>query len=357
MPGISNANARSTTIDTFLATVADNVQEALSDAIGRSCPTVAEMPKETWDGGRTIDVDLMYDFSTGFSGVKPWDKLNIVGSDGITQAQFPCKELHQPIAIAGPDIRANAGKGKLKDLVKTKFAQATMTQQNKFSQLMFDTVAANKALATANTGVNPYGFPVLIAHSASYYPGGITPSGTGAFWLNPSLAYDETTECAAATTYKTFLDKIDAAGMLAAKYMGGLPNRGCCDLRTYRTVIRALRNMQQIVEAKTGASGFESIAINTLGGLKLFYEEHMSDEYTEVNYDSGSFAKGTIFFWNTKFVKLMVRSGMDWKVSPFKDLLPWQDVYASAALWEGNVVVTNRLKNSVLYKIDYSLAS
>jgi hypothetical protein len=118
-----------------------------------------------------------------------------------------------------------------------------------------------------------------------------------------------------------------------------------------------MRNMQQIVEAKKGASGFESISINTLGGLDLFYEEHMSDEYTEVNFDATTFAKGSMFFWHNNFFKIMVRSGMDWKVSPFKDLLPYQDVYASAALWEGNVVCTNRLKGSVLYKIDYSLAA
>jgi len=356
MAGVTNALARSTAIDTFLAHVGDNVSEVLSDVVGRACATVAELPREPWDGGRTIDQDLMYDFSTGFSGVRPWERLNVVGSDGVTQAMFPCKELHLPIAISGPDIRANAGKGKLKDLVKTKFKQAVMTEQNKFSQLMFDATTTSLAAQTANTGVLPYSFPCLISTATTYYPSGLAPA-TYSWWDNPRLAADETTETpAAATTYKILLDKIDAAGLLAAKYMGGIPNRGCCDLRTYRLVMRALRNLQQIVVADKGQSGFESIFIGSLGGLKLSFEEHMCDASGNLNWDNTPLT-GTMYLWNTEFMKLRIRTGMDWKVSPFKDLLPWQDVYASAALWEGNITTPNRLKNSVLYKIPWTINS
>lgn len=351
MAGVTNANARSTSIDAYLTSVADNIYKsgALSDAIGKACPTLGKIPKETWDGGRSIDVNIMYDFTTGFTGLSPWDPISLTGSDGITQAIYKPAEYALPIAIDGPQLRSNMGKGKLVDLVKTKFAQAEMTQKNKFSQHIHD-VEGISTTTTGGGGKNIIPIPMIVSSANTIYPGGINPA-TYTWWDNPRLAADETTEAAAATTYKTYLDKIDAAGLLAAKYMGGMPNLVTTDLRTYRMVIRALREKQQIVESTSGEGGFHGIKIGSLGGAELYWEEHMPDITGGYNWDNSSWTNGTMYFLNTAFLKLMVRSGMDWKPSPFESLLPRQDVSASAILWEGQLVCTNRLKNSVLTKI------
>src|SRR5574343_1182341 len=252
MAGVTNANARSTSIDAYLTSVADNIYKsgALSDAIGTDCPTLGKFPKETWDCGRSIDVNIMYDFTTGFTGLSPWDPISLPGSDGITQAIYKPAEYALPIAIDGPQLRSNMGKGKLVDLVKTKFAQAEMTQKNKFSQHIYD-VEGISTTTTGGGGKNIIPIPMIVSSANTIYPGGINPA-TYTWWDNPRLAADETTEAAAATTYATYLDKIDAAGLLAAKYMGGMPNLVTTDLRTYRMVLRALRAKQQITEAVTG---------------------------------------------------------------------------------------------------------
>lgn len=360
MAGVTNALARSSAIDAYLTHVADAVAKEgiLQDATSRSCPTLGELTAGgrtvTWDGGRTMNVDLMYDFTAGFAAIGPWDPITLTGSDGITQAMYPTAQYVIPVAIDGPAIRDNMGQGKLADLVKNKFKQANMTQKNRLSQHLFD--IANVSTTTTGTGGKQMiPLPMLVSKANTVYPGGINP-GTYTWWDNPREAGDATTTTAAATTYKTHLDKMDAVGMLASKYMGGMPDIVVCDLKTYLMTIRAMRNLQQMVDPVTGESGFRGVKIGTLGGAKLFWEEHMCDLESGTNFD-GSISYGTMFFLNSEYTKLYVRKGMNWKPSPFESLLPRQDVFASAILWEGNLVGLNRLKNSVYYKITQSIAS
>src|SRR5512146_15879 len=113
MSGVTNTNARSTTIDAYLTHVGENIAKSgkLQDAVGRACPLLQELTSkgriEDWDGGRNVDVNLMYDFTAGFKAIGPYGKIDLVGSDGITQASFPCSEYSLPVLIDGPQIRAN----------------------------------------------------------------------------------------------------------------------------------------------------------------------------------------------------------------------------------------------------------
>lgn len=349
MAGVTNTKARSTAIDAYLTMIADTVAPTLADAVGRSCPTLGELTakgrKQPWTGGRVYAEPIMYDFTSGFKSVGPWEKLTLVGSDGITEAMYPAAEYHLPVAIDGPQIRANMGDGRIKDVVKTKFKQAEATQKNKMSQHLWD-IANVSTTSTGNGGKNIIPIPMMVAAASTIYPGGINP-GTYTWWDNPRVAGNSMSTSAA------LLNGLDQAGLEAAKYMGGMPDIAVTSLVCFRGVITALRALQHIVESVTGESGFRGIKIGSIGGVPLFWEEHMCDAYTGTNYTTSD-TTTNVYFLNSANLKLRVREGLDWKPSEFKSMLPHYDVHACSILWEGQLTCDNRLKNSVLYRLPLS---
>lgn len=345
--GVTNANARSTSIDAYLTHIADVLHDSgeVQDAITAGIPLLRELnakgKKQMWNGGRTMNVPLMYGLNPNFGSVGPYDTIPLDGVDGITEAMYKPSNYAEGVSIDGPQLRACKGKGEILNIAKTKTEQAMNTFMDRLSADLFDIANYTVPSTTGNGGKNIVPIPALIAKANTYDVGGIDTSAY-AWWMNQAIDSD-------GTTFITFLDDVDEVYFLCSKGPGGAPDLVVGDIEAYRAYMRSLRSLQRIPEWDTGVAGFDTIKVHQ---ARFIWDEHMCDYDTGTNYTT-ALTTASMVFINSKFFKFYVRPEANFTPTGWEWQRPRQDVMACAYLFEGSPIVSNRRKLGLLEGIAF----
>lgn len=345
---------RSAAYDALLSTTLDKYYKSgkMHDAIFNSNPTIAMLRQkgkiQYADGGYQIAVNLMYGQNTTVGTYSGYEVLDVAPQDGMTQAFYPWAQIAGSVSIDGLSEFQNSGVGKIIDLVGEKVEQTTMTLSEKLNEQMLDIEDVTIATGvTGNGGKNFIGIPLFchIDPTTSHVIGGITcdtDAPVNAWWGNQYLTFGAT------DTVVAFRQQMRRIYNLSSKGTGGAPDVMLFDMYSFEHYMQAVDDKQRYVYKEDRVSqDFGSLYYLN---ARCFWDAHMPDMSAAANHD-GSFADGTIFALNTKFLKFMVGKGKDFKWTKFQKPED-QDARVANCFLYGQLVCSNRRKQGVLFDIE-----
>lgn len=282
----------------------------LTDAIFTRITLLNELNRRKlvkMQGGVSILVPILYGKNTSFKHYVGDETLDTSGMDGLTTAQQPWTNYGGTIVLIGPDMRKNAGQGKLRDYVKAKTMQAMMSGRDRLA---------------------------IDLHASSQTSGKIQTIVT-------MVDATSTIEDINSTTYSWWQAEVNTGGSF-----GG---QGLADMRLLR---------DEILD-QSGQEGKQPDYALTTAAVKRFYEASQIPAYRygprdtpdagrealkfsgmTVESDPNN-ASGVMYMFTMEDLEFVVHSELNWKVGKFIEPAS-QDVFIAKVLWMGNLVVKNR---------------
>ena len=342
-----DTSAGTTKMDALLSTTLMNYHKKgkMQDAIFSSNPTFYflkdKVRKES--GGYKIATNLMYGQNTTVGSYSRYEVLDISPQDGMTQAYYPWAQYSGAISIDGLSEFQNSGVGKLLSLLGEKVEQTTMTFAEKMNNHLWDVenVTIDTTSSSANGGKNIISIPMIVPldPTSDCELGGIN-GATYTWWASNVLDYG--------ATHSAVVFKYNMSNMYntCTKGTGGQPDVVIMDQASWENYESALDPQIRYTDQKVASAGFYNLRYKN---ALVMWDEHMCDIAATANYD-GSFTDGSIFFLNTKFLKLVVGKGKDFAPTKFQQPED-QDARTAKYLFYGQLVCSNRRKHGVIQDV------
>lgn len=341
----------------FTASLA-NYSKTLIDNISTSNAFFAKITKSggyvSKNGGTNVDFPLMYALGSGdwYSG---YDTLNTEPMDGTTMSIWQWRECSIPITVSRLEMRMNAQR--LYDLVDSKIQQAEMGFKEFLAKAFLQGASVSGAntydpqtsIVTGAVGVEPIASLIRVDPTTSTEIGNINQSSQ-TWWRNR-------TKSSTASTYDGFLAEVQGVYNDCSKGPGGPPDMILCDQYTYQMFERMLyaRGGSRHQPGTTLEFPFENLKWkNTMVTWDEFVPD-VTGNASVVPVDSST--NGTMFFLNTKFLKIFYDSETNFIQTPWASAPNQPNAKTKHILWMGNSAVTNRRKQGVLYGINTTIAS
>jgi hypothetical protein len=353
--GGSGAPAQSTfNYDSLVSTSLANYRGTLTDNISKSNPLFHELKKkdlwESRDGGMYIAEDLM--MNTG--GLEPYDgydELPLVPNDGVTQMQVDWRQLATPIVISEKERKQN--KHRIVSLLESRIKIAEIGMEENFTKHLLNGQLAGSGTdirepymnnANGALSIDPLPRWVMYDPTANYTIGNINQS-TQRWWRN-------VTKTSAATTGQGFLNEVMGVYQQVSKGPGGPPDLIWTDMTTWGLWHQA---MMEKYRATSSDNDFPYQNFKFWNSI-VVWDEDIPD--VSANGGAGALSadttKGTAYFLNTKFFKIIYESETNFVDTEFQKPIN-QDVKGKHILWMGNTLSNNRRKQGVLGNISRTL--
>jgi hypothetical protein len=336
--------------DTLVSTSLANYRKTLVDNISKSNPLFLELKKkDLWqavDGGLYIAEDLMY--ATG--GLEPYDgydELPLVPQDGVTQLQVDWRQLATPIVISEKERKQN--KHRLVSLLETRIKIAELGMEENFTKHFLQGSLAGSGSdirepyinnANGAASIDPLSRWIMYDPTANYTVGNLSQL-SNSWWRNR-------TKTSAATTGQGLLREFLGMYNQCSKGPGGAPDLIWTDMVTWELLHAAYMDKYK---ATSSDNDYPFQNFKFFGSL-IVMDENIPD--VAANAGAGATTaettKGTAFFINTKFMKIVYESETNFVATEFQKPIN-QDVKGKHILWMGNTIANNRRKLGVIGNI------
>jgi hypothetical protein len=302
-------------LQALLSTTLANYRDKLTDNVFSARPlTYWLMDKgriRTESGGTKIVEQLIYGQNNTVKSYQDYETLSLTPQEGISAAEYDWKQYGASIAISGIEEAKNNGEHAIIDLLEAKIMQAEESLREGFNQMFFGD-------GTGNSGKNWNGLGNLIESGNTV--GGINSATAGnEFWRS----YEENTAGA-----------LTLPQMTTAYNSTSVGNDHPDVILTTQTLFEKYESMltQQLryTDTKTADAGFQNLLFK---GAPIMYDVHAP--------------AGTMFFLNSKYLKLVGHSDKWFKQTDF--VRPEnQDARFALIMCYGNLVCSNRAKQGKL---------
>ena len=306
-------------------------RKRLTDNISDQYPTIGRLRRsgvmEVETGGKEIQEDLMYGLGTSewFDG---YDVLSTNATDGITAAFYQFRYNATPIVISMTEEIESRKSDSAEKLLTAKTTQA-MTKS-------LDTI--NAAVHGAQSGKSMLGLQDIVAEGTATTLGGIAVS-SNSWWDNKRTDFD---------TYSTFqtiqntnfYDGIAAMGVVWNNCSEGndVPNliiTSFTHYGNYEGIFEGTGHLRT-TEKSSGSYGVGAQGTITFRGAPVIPDR---DCVTD-----------SMYFLNTKYLKLKVQAGKNFAKTPFKE--PSNQLAKVAFVVSGMQLVTNnRRRQGLLFDL------
>lgn len=360
---LGNAN-----YDSILSTTLANYRTTLEDNVFTARPLMAWLKAKDrmklLDGGAKIVEPLMYAQNQAAGSYSGYDTLPLTASAGISAAEFPWKQFAATIAINGLEEAENSGEEAIIDLLEAKITQAEETISEAMDVMFL-------ADGTGNSGKDWLGLKAVLAGydvtqngtpvgNISLGVSAVPQSGTQPTqnqWWQPYVDYGTGGVCQNQTVTINGVNQIvpqcyapatQAATALALgdlTHLYNLASRGndspdfaLAGERIFEKYESLLAPQLRFTDTKTLDGGFQNLLFKT---TPIMFDVNMAD------YTVGSQACNTLYFLNSKYLKLKGFKNRWFSNTPFK-LAPNQDARYAQILVYGNLTISNRMRHGVL---------
>ncbi len=313
---------------------------------------------EKQDGGERIRVPLMYGKNDTIKSYSGYDVLDTTPQDGITTAFYEWRELGGTISISRKEERQNSGEAAKIGLLTSKIKQATMSMTEALnSQLVLGTVSGSTFVPGNDAkDLNPLGYFLRKAVATDPTSGGNVGNlaSSNTWWRAKSAAFGGGSESGGVsvptiTTYAGIIVGLRRLYNYCSQGSGGSPDIALFDQLSYEVYENALDTKVRYTNTKLADMGFDNIKLR---GATCIWDEIVPD----VENGTAAITKGTVFFINSKFYKLIIDSQTDIVTTPFVSPEN-QTAKVAKILFMGNAIVSNLRKHGVGYEIDTSIVA
>lgn len=268
-------------------------------------------------GGREIVQELEYAENGTAGWYSGYETLDITPQDVFDAATFDWKQLAGNVTISGLEEIKNSGKERVINLISSRIKNLEKTLQNAAATAVY----ANGTTDTKSLG----GLQLLVAKdpTASSTVGGIDQA-TYTFWRNQTSG-DAT--LASAANMQTEMNE------MWLKCIRGTdkPDFIVSDSVLYNFYEASLQQYQRFQDASSADMGFESLKYKT---ADFFYDDQCP--------------ASTAYMLNTDY--LCLRPHVDRQFVPLEERQSInQDAMVQPVVWAGNLTVSNRSLQGVIY--------
>ncbi len=354
--------------DSILSTTLANYRTTLEDNVFTARPLVAWLKRKDKirmvDGGAKIVVPLMYAQNQAAGSYSGYDTLPLTASAGISAAEYPWKQFAATIAINGLEEAENSGQEAIIDLLESKITQAEETMAEQMDVMFLSDGSGNsgkdwwglKAIIDA-TDVNQNGSPVgNISLGISVEPVAATQPtqnqwwasyvdyGTGGVCANQTVAINGVNQVvpqcyAPAIVTDTALTLVDMAHAYNLASRGSdAPDFGMGGQRIFEKYESLLTPQLRFEDNTTADGGFQNL---------LFKTAPITFDVNLVDYTVNAQACNSLYFLNSKYIKLVGHKSKWFTNTPFK-MAPNQDARYAQILAYGNLTISNRMRHALL---------
>ncbi len=305
----------STTLRNSAKEVADNVSKhnALLNVLKKKGRVI------NLDGGTEIQIPLEYAENSTYQRYAGFDTLNVNQSDIVTSAKFDWAQVALHVVASGAELRKNAGRSQMINLVKTKKANVLKTAANNFS------VDAYSDGSLAN---QIGGLAQIIQSNGQGTVGGIN-SATWTFWQNKFL------EIAGSNAYTKDTLKGEFNKLWLRLTRGAdKPDLIVVSHDFYSVYESGEQQLQRYMDEDMANSGFANLKYKS---AQVIFDDNANFTTTA--------EKG--YFLNTDYLYIAQHKEAQWSQDDEKKPVN-QDAVVIPYYWMGNMVCSNRSLQGVL---------
>lgn len=299
----------STTLRNSAKEVADNVSKhnALLNVLKKKGRVI------NLDGGTEIQIPLEYAENSTYQRYAGFDTLNVNQSDIVTSAKYDWAQVALHVVASGAELRKNAGRSQMINLVKTKKANVLKTAANNFS------VDAYSDGSLAN---QIGGLAQIIQSNGQGTVGGIN-SATWTFWQNKFL------EIAGSNAYTKDTLKGEFNKLWLRLNRGAdKPDLIVLSHDFYSVYESGEQQLQRYVDEDMANSGFANLKYKS---AQVIFDDNANFTTTA--------EKG--YFLNTDYLYIAQHKEAQWSQDDEKKPVN-QDAVVIPYYWMGNMVCSNR---------------
>lgn len=280
----------------------------------------------TFTGGYEIAEPIEYAENGTYNRYSGYDELNTEASDVLTSVKYPLQQIALHIVSSGRELRTNKGKEQMINLVKAKKKNALNTAANQFAiDVYSDGTEDNQINGLAN----------LIQTNGQGTVGGIDAS-TWTFWQNKFREMTGTNLAASPTVANAQSLKYDMGQLWLATVRGAdKPDLIVASHDMYALFEMGEQSLQRYADSEMAKAGFQS--------LKYKSADIIFDDNTNF-----STTAEKMYFLNTDYVYLQQHREAQWTMDDEKKPVK-QDAVVIPMYWMGNLVLTNRARQGVLF--------
>lgn len=307
-----------TTLRNHPTEIADNVSG--NNALYRRLKSRGKV--KLLDGGYEIVRNLDYAQNSTFQRYSGYDTLNIQASDVLSAAKFPWVQSAVHITASGYELRTNAGKNQMVDLVEARVTNAMRTAANYMSLDIY----SDGALANQMSGLAS-----IVQTAGTGTVGGID-SSTYTFWQNKFR------EISGTNTYTSATIKAEMMALYMQLIRGAdKPNLIVSTHDFYQLYWSALSDLQRYASdgsASTANAGFSSLKFND---VDMIFDSNTNFATTGER----------MYFLNLDHIELVAHRQANWKQLEEK-MSTNQDAVVVPVVWQGQMVTSNRSLQGIL---------
>jgi hypothetical protein len=276
------------------------------------------------DGGLSITQPLDYASNGTYQRYSGYDVLNISASDVISAAEYAWKQIAINVTASGLELRNNAGRNRIINLVKARTTNAIRTFKNNFSNDVYSD-------GTASNQIN--GLQALVSDTGTGTVGGID-SSTFPFWRNVVQSAAAPLQGGGAIVPSaTTMESLMLGAWLAVVRGDDMPDLIPCSNDYYTFFEQSQVSLKRYNDGATeGAAGFVSLKYKT----------------ADVIFDGGSgIPNQHMYMLNTDFLEIVVHQDANMTEVPELRSVN-QDAVVMPVIWQGNIACSNRSLQAVI---------
>ena len=363
--GTSGApSANTINYDALLSTTLFAYRDTMVDNIFKDSAFLAAMREfngvERQNGGERVQMPLMYGKNETVKSYSQYETLDTTPQEGMTSAFYDWREIAGTISISRKEERQNSGEGRLIGLLEQKVKQAEMSMREELNAQLLRGTVSSATFVPGNDAkdLNPLGWFLRKANATDPVSGGNVgniASASESWWRHNTAILDTGT----AETGNAFALNVSTyAGLKVAlrrmynfcgRGSGGFPNLLVGDQVSFETYENALDVNIRFASTRLGELGFDSVKVR---GAEFIWDELVPD----VEAGTAAITKGTVYFLNTNFYKLIIDSETDIVTTPFIEPEN-QTAKTAKVLFMGNAAVSNMRKLGVCYAVGQTITA
>ena len=281
---------------------------------------------KTISGGYEIAEPVDYAENSTYQRFAGYDALDTEASDVLSSVKYDWKQVALMVTASGEELRKNASKEKMIDLVKARKQNAKRTAANNFSvDIYSDGTLTNQINGLAN----------LIQTDGNGTVGGVN-AATWTFWKNQFKEMTGTNIAASPSAANAASMKADMNSLWLSLVRGAdKPDIIVMSHDLYALYELGEQQLQRYADADMAKAGFNTLKYKS------------ADVWFDDNTNFATTAEKA-FFINTDFLYLVQHREAQWTMDDPKRPTN-QDAIIIPMYWMGNIVLTNRSLQGVLF--------
>ena len=325
-------------IGDIVATTIEHRNKKAADNITRRNALLNKLSQRgnvsSFSGGTKLFEEIEYAQNSTVQWYSGYEQLNVAPSQIFTAAEYPIRQAAVAVSISGLEQLQNNGPEAMIDLIEGRVRNAENTLQALISQALYNDGTTAKAIG---------GLRQLIATTPTNSVGGID-SNTWEFWKN--ITYGAITTGGAATTSANIRRYMDAIYPQLLMGDNTKPDLIVTDNTNWTYFNESLQPLQRFQDADMAKAGFMNLTY--MGDIPVVLDGGFQGYSTDV-VGTGGVPTGYMYFINTKFLKFRPHRDRNFvALSPERYSIN-QDAVVRLIAWAGNLTVTNRRAQGVLY--------